>query len=267
MSPSSSPLYWTRQDDVSEVLEDSAVKRDSDDKHAFFLNVLKNVRNILKARLRLDRARMPKPQATEEIFNLFEHLELEEPSAAFEQAPDNVPLRPEEPIYMAERPNDMEQSFFAFALHLHDLSELRSEISTAWAGYKNGMHDLVAAAITTNTAVDLARSMTDDLKSTFAKHVGACGMLQIYHAAQCMVTGTSEAHKMLPGDDMNFATYKLAESLFYPAHQLLNAFCNVLKVMPTPEMKRGIYGFYKPESDRNRKSDREKFMEDKILLL
>jgi hypothetical protein len=254
-------------DDVSEVLEDSAVKRDSDDKHAFFLGVLKEVQHIIRSRLPRERARMPQPQATEEIFNLFEHLELEEPSAAFEQAPDNIPVRPEQPIYMAERPNDMEESFFAFALHLHDLSKLRSEVSTAWAGYKNGMHDLVAAAITTNTAVDLARSMTDDLKSTFVKNGGACRMLQIYYAAQCMATGTSAAHKMLPGDDMNFATYKLAESLFYPAHQLLNAFCNVLKVMPTPEMKRGIYGFYKPGSDRNRKSDREKFMEDKILML
>lgn len=254
-------------DDVSEVLEDSAVKRESDDKHAHFLNVLKKVRNILKSRLPLKRTPMPKPQAVEEIFNLFEHLELEEPSAAFEQAPDNVPTLPEEPIYMAERPNGIEESFFAFALHLHDLSKLRSEVSTAWIGYKEGMFDLVAATIATNTAVDLARSMTDDLKSTLAKNGGACRMLQIYYAAQCMATGTSATHKVLPGDDMNFATYKLADSLFYPAHQLLNAFCEVLKVAPTPEMKRGIYGFYKPQSDRKRKSDREKFLEDKILML
>ena len=36
---------------------------------------------------------------------------------------------------------------------------------------------------------------------------------------------------------------------------------------PYPEMKPGFYTTYNPSSNRDRKSDREKFMEDKILLL
>lgn len=252
------------------MLEDSLQKRDTDDKHAYFLNILKKVREVLKPRLPNERAYTQKPNTTGDIINLFEHLDLEEPSEAFQLAPDvSSSAAPDEPIYKAERQNDMEESFFAFFLLLNDLNRLRSEVSTAWAGHKDGMHDLVAAAITTNTAVDLARSMTDELKSTFAKNGGAHRMLQIYHAANCIAAGTSQAYKVHPGDEMNFTTeaYQLGEFSFWSASQLLVAFCNVLKVYPTPEMKRGIYGVYEPHTNRDKKSAREKFREDKILLL
>jgi hypothetical protein len=66
---------------------------------------------------------------------------------------------------------------------------------------------------------------------------------------------------------MNLKTFDIADVLFWPAYQLLNAFCDVLKVNLTPEMKRGILGFYHPHSDRDSKSNRDKFQEDKILLL
>lgn len=76
--------------------------------------------------------------------------------------------------------------------------------------------------------------MTEELKSIFATHGGATRMLQVYYAAQCVMSGTSPTHKARPGDDMNFATYEIADALFYPALQLLVAFCDVLKVNPDP---------------------------------
>ncbi|KAH7079749.1 hypothetical protein FB567DRAFT_582436 [Paraphoma chrysanthemicola] len=225
--------------EVSNILDDTAEKRNSDDSHTFFLDILNRVRTILEPRLPKDRLPPAQPQTTEEIVNMFEHLELEEPSESSEAATRSLPAVSEsqariEPIYKAKRTNDIEESFFAFSLLLHDLIRLRSEVSTAWAGYKDGMHDLVAASITTNTAVDLTRS---------------------------------EAHRVRPGDDINFKMYKDAEALFWPASQLLTAFCDVLKVNPTPEMKHGIYGFYEPHSDRDGKTNRDKFKEDKNLLL
>lgn len=92
-------------------------------------------------------------------------------------------------------------------------------------------------------------------------------MLQVYFAAQCIGADSSESYKERPGDDMNFTQSKLAEALFWPASLLLDAFCDLIKVNPTPEMKRGHYGVYNPSSDRNGKSSRAKFLEDKILLL
>jgi hypothetical protein len=193
---------------------------------------------------------------------------LEEPSGAFGQAPDIASvISTNEPIYKAERQDDLEEAFFALHLLVGDFNKLRTEVSHAWAGYKDGLYDLIAASITTNTAVDLTRSMADDLKSMFAKHGGGIRMLQVYYAAQCLEAGKMVGYKLRSGDDMNFETYKLADTMFYPAFQLLDAFCRVLQAGPDPQMKRGIYGYYEPHSDRDAKSNREKFVEDKILLL
>ncbi|KAH7071504.1 hypothetical protein BKA63DRAFT_555425 [Paraphoma chrysanthemicola] len=185
-------LRQSYSNDVSNILDDTAEKRKSDDSHRFFLDILKKVRAILEPRLPKDRLSPAQPQTAGEIVNMFEHLELEEPSETPEATTSNLPAATES--------------------QAHVEPTYKAELSTAWAGYKSGMHDLVAASITTNTAVDLARSMTDDLKGTFTKH--------------------REAH--------------------------LN---------PTPEMKHGIYGFYEPHSDRDGKTNRDKFKEDKISPL
>jgi hypothetical protein len=101
-----------------------------------------------------------------------------------------------------------------FHLLLHDLSRLRTEVSKAWAGYKKGGYDLIAASITTNTAVDLARSMVEDSKSVFTRRGGAIRMLQICYASACIAEGTTEAHKQRPMDDTNFAMFKTADAMF-----------------------------------------------------
>lgn len=53
----------------------------------------------------------------------------------------------------------------------------------------------------------------------------------------------------------------------WPAYTLLNASSRMHKVNPHPKMKPGFYSTYNPSLNCNRKSDREKFIEDKILLL
>ncbi|KAH6639064.1 hypothetical protein C7974DRAFT_304256 [Boeremia exigua] len=258
-------LRQSYSEDITDILAENADK-DSNDRHAFFLATLKTVRRILSSQMPAAvPGRTKEPKNIIEILNMFEHLELEEPSETFRNAPDVVPVN--EPIYKAERPNESEEDFFALHLLLLDLAKLRTEVSHAWAGYKQGAHDLIAASITTNTAVDLARSMVDESKTTFSKHGGVLRMLQIYYASQCIAAGTTEAHKQRPGDPMNFAMYKVADSLMWPAFLLLDAFTRMHKVNAHPEMKAGYYGTYNPLSNRDRKNDRDKFNEDQILLL
>ncbi|KAF2447907.1 hypothetical protein P171DRAFT_453049 [Karstenula rhodostoma CBS 690.94] len=261
---------------VAAILDDTDTKKDSDDRHAFFLNVLKNVRSILSPLLPKRPEAQSTPKTIDEVMNIFTHLELQEPSEAFKQAPDVTPANA--PIYKAERPNDMEEAYFALHLLLRDFAKLRTEVSHAWAGYKNGGHDIVAASITTNVAVDLARSMIEELKNMFAPYGGILKMYQIFYASQCVPAGISEKtspkelkrildQRERPGDEMNFAMYKVASDVMWPAHLLLDAWCEMHKVNPHPEMKRGFYGTYNPASNREQKSNREKFREDKILLL
>jgi hypothetical protein len=259
-------LRQSFSEDITESLEHSP-DQDSKNRHAFFLDILKSVRSVLSPLMSEAHAATKKPNTMNmnDLFNIFERLELEEPSTAFEQAPDAPSASA--PIYNAERPNDIEEDFFVFHLLLHDLSRLRAEVSKAWAGYQQGGYDLIAASITTNTAVDLARSMVEDSKSIFTRRGGAIRMLQMWYATACIAEGTKESHKQRPADDMNFAMFKTADAMFWPAYTLLDAFSRMHKVNPHPEMKRGFYGTYNPASDRNTKSDRDKFKEDKILLL
>ncbi|PVH92656.1 hypothetical protein DM02DRAFT_662742, partial [Periconia macrospinosa] len=114
--------------------------------------------------------------------NIFEHLELEEPSEAFEQAPDMTPTKA--PIFRAEHPVDIDETYFAFYLLFRDFAKLRTEVSRAWSGYNKGGHDIVAASITTNVAVDLARSMAEELKKMSEKHGGVMKIYQVFCASQ-----------------------------------------------------------------------------------
>jgi hypothetical protein len=255
---------------LSAVLDDSKQKQASDSRHAYFLAVLKAVRTILSPRLaKVTKRPTKKAKNFDEIVNQFEHLEIEEPTEAFEHtpttSPSNVPVNA--PRYTAERPSDDEERWFAFYLLINDLNKLRAEVSHAWEGFKKGGLDLTAVSLTTNTAVDLARSMVEDLGTTCSKFGGAHTMLQTYCAAAVLANTPSSSKLVAPDEKMYLANCKTAEALFWPASQLLVAFCDVLEVNPNPDMKRGYYGKYEPMSDRSCKSNSEQFREDKVLLL
>lgn len=70
-----------------------------------------------------------KPKDTNEVFNTFEHHDVEETPAAFKQSPD-VTQAPA-PVYKARRPNDIEGDFFTLHRLLHDFARLRIEVSHA----------------------------------------------------------------------------------------------------------------------------------------
>jgi hypothetical protein len=259
---------------ISNQTDDNTESIESNDRHAFFLNVLKKVQNILRPRYA--KTYIPsqkKPKNIEEVINMFEHLDLEEPSEAFEQAPDATHAKLNTPAsdvaYRAERLDGIQEDFFVFLLLLHDLNRLRNEVKRCWEGYKQGLLDLIAASITTNTAVDLARAMEDDHKDIFERYQGASRMLDMYFAASCIGAGTTFDFKERRDDDFNFKMYDLAEAIFWPTSRLLGGFCGAMPAQDsmTMEIKPGFYGIYDPSSNRDRKSARDQFKEDKILLL
>jgi hypothetical protein len=76
---------------ISSHLPSDEGKKESDDRHTFFLGVLYKVRDILSPLYPQDYVpRKKAPKSMSEFVNMFANLELEEPSAAFEQAPDVV---------------------------------------------------------------------------------------------------------------------------------------------------------------------------------
>ncbi|KAF2743197.1 hypothetical protein M011DRAFT_471557 [Sporormia fimetaria CBS 119925] len=256
---------------ISAFLDVTEEKLRSDDRHVFFLRTLEEVRNTLRPCYSTEhKTKTPQPKDFDDVINLFEHLELEDTSKAFDDAPDVVlpPMDgPADAVYKAEKEEeDIYECYLAFHFFIRDLNRLRTEVSRAWHGVAQGSIDVIAASICTNTAVDLARALEEDLKDLFAKGGGPCKMLEVYYYAQWVTPEMLKAPPR-PLEPVNFETYDAAEALFRPAASILDAFCDLLQANPTPEMKKGFYGTYDPSSDRSKKNGEEKFLEDKILML
>jgi hypothetical protein len=129
------------------------------------------------------------------------------------------------------------------------------------------MFDIITASIFTITAVDLARSLEEECAVKFEKQGGINVMLPMYYDAQCREAGTTEAYREQTDDELNFQIYDLANAVFWPTFLILSSFCDVVEPGYLPNMKPGYFGYYISSSDRSKKSNGEKFREDKILLL
>ncbi|KAF2106597.1 hypothetical protein BDV96DRAFT_638144 [Lophiotrema nucula] len=237
---------------ISTTLPEGEGKQESDGGHAFFLGVLTRVRDVLSPRY--TPAYVPTENSAasiEEVVNMFEHLDIEEPSEAFKKAP-NVVLAPMESTnsYKVEQTFNLDEVFLAFHLLLADINNVRAEVSKAWERFKRGQIDLVTASITTNTAVDLARAMEEDLGDLFARHGGVENMLFAFYTSQCVLAGFPPFSKERPDDGMEFRTYDLADVLLWPAHSLLSAFSRKFEPGRRTEYRPGFYGTYKPSNDR-----------------
>jgi len=254
------------EDILEDILKDIVkdLGESGDKEYTPFRNMLENLRHVLEPRLPTERKT---PGTLAESFNLFQELELEERSKALEQAPDIIPthVASSEPIYMAERCTDNEEGTFALFLLLDELNNLRVEVRAAWDRYKMDAEDLVAAAITTNTAVALARSMADEMKSVFSKRGGEIFMLELWYKVHCIAARTTDSYRERPGDEINLTMFKFADENFWSAFVLLTAFCNDLKRNHCPDMRRGTLK-YIPQSDRDGTDSRILFAEDKSIL-
>jgi hypothetical protein len=258
-------------------LERPGQKEASDASHSFFVGVLESVRDILRVRMPSDVVFefVGKPpgsaaaaDAAEKLSNKFDHLELYEPSEEW-LATQDIPSQPKpqpEPRYEADRPQDDEEAYFAFQLLLEDLNNFRNFIRRTWVKYQQGALDLIAASISTNTAIDLARRMEDELQTLCARHGGTEKMLHMLYSMHCIHKGTLPTIKERPTDDLNFNMYNVADSLFLPPLMVIRSFTDMVSSRNIPHYKPGYYGTYDPSSDRSKMSAREKFLEDKVVL-
>jgi hypothetical protein len=67
-------------------------------------------------------------------------------------------------VYKVEQIPDSQEALIALQCLLEDLAAMRKVIQRLWEDYKDGSCDLVTASLTTNTAIELARRLEDDLK-------------------------------------------------------------------------------------------------------
>ncbi|KAI0416786.1 hypothetical protein F5X98DRAFT_387764 [Xylaria grammica] len=247
-----------------------ALSEISDTKHQYFIGVLEKVREILTPL-------MPDPVASqnaptdEKLSNRFAGLAVYEPSPEFLDAP--VIERPvktgdDNAVYEAETETSLEHAMFALTSVINDMNRVRAHVRWVWSNYKVGAFELAAAAIATNTAIDLVRNMMEDVLPLLNSNGGLGYMLQKFHIVQCLMQGWTMDDIFTDEDDnLNYDTYDVGYGSYLTVYRLLEAFVGVLQPGQLPIYKEGMFGVYDPTSDRSRKTGLQKFEDDRALLM
>lgn len=271
-------VIWVRKS-FAERLVDAGRRFDqnSDARHSFFVNILEEVRKTLQPLLSVDAFNLSdlKDAITnvethkdkKGLSSLFEVLDVYEPSAEFEAAPDVVVPAPSAPEYTVEAEEDSQfEALFAITALMDDLSRLRLEIAELWTRYEAGEMDIAAVSVATNTAIELARSFEDDISPFVQKNGGSSTFHAKYFHAVSESLGIDAEAKQSPTDDYNFAAYDIADAL------LINTLINIIafvRANPLGEIPsyNGFYGWYDEASIQPLGSDREKYNRMKPALL
>lgn len=268
--------WWSSHEICSEV--NTGNGKEANAKHQFFIRVLERVREILRPAMCKEPASVigaaitdEKKETSSSLPNLFAGLTVEQPdeSLSVHAVPQAEPSSSSDPQeeYTAGQEQDIEEVYFAVHCLFNDLDNIRRYLMQVWQGYKVGAFDLVAASITTNTAIDFAKRLQDDFKETFPQHTDFEQHIKVLYVQQCLAYGEDYRYKERPDDEMNFNIYTKVEPLMFSTYMLLSSFIDVIESTSLPIYKTGHFGTYNASSNRSQKSARDKFREDKIVLL
>ncbi|MCJ1376607.1 hypothetical protein MMC20_007850 [Loxospora ochrophaea] len=261
-----------------------AEEKQANKSHGYFIGILEKVREVLQPRMPtellkdfltqpVEQAPTSKESPDGHLVNLFENLDIEESSAPFlhsESAPRNQKaIDAPQAQYGVNKPreSDLEEVYFAVHCLFNDFDNIRRYLQQVWKGYKQGVFDLVAASITTNTAIDFARHLQEDFIETFPKHTNFEEHINILYVQLCLANRQDHDFKERPDDEMNFTVYEDAEPMLFPTYLLLSSFKDIIEPGILPVSKPGHSGVYDASSDRESRSSRDKFREDKVVLL
>ncbi|KAK3331842.1 hypothetical protein B0T19DRAFT_397667 [Cercophora scortea] len=254
--------------------------------HSFFVDTLKRTRNVLMRlsvhaeideamhKLDLDGQGFSRPSTDSTAAKLrlstaFTALHVYEPSQAFLDAPD-VPLPTPQYEIAKDADTATEGAFVAFAAIQQDAIALREQVNKIWRDdYRRsvGPIQLHAAAVATNTAIDLARTVEEEATAVMDKAGGVESLLIAQYHTACVLEGLDPDYRQKKGDDINLDTYHVARETMFEAYHLLNQFrrsCvdNGGRAVPYD----GEHGWYDPMADRSSMSVRQRYDQDRAGL-
>lgn len=262
--------HWKRQEHRGSGESDI---RDSNEKHGYFIGVLEKVRDLLRPCMTVKDAEIAAEADLGRIAGQFETLEVEDPvePASASSGARSEALRKEEKgvVFEVELDEEAELEEVYFAVHclFNDFHNLRQYLRAVWDGYKRGAFDLMSASIVTDTAIDFARGYVEQFTIAYPKHPDFEKHVNLMYVQICLGAGHDPGEKEHTDDEMNFAVYDEAEEFLFPAYMLLSSFSDVLHNSSLPVLRPGIFGVYDSTSERDSKSARAKFREDKVVLL
>ncbi|KXJ93538.1 hypothetical protein Micbo1qcDRAFT_174586 [Microdochium bolleyi] len=164
---------------------------------------------------------------------------------------------------------------FAFCLVMGDLMTLRDRIRWVWANVKASRASLVEAAVTTDQAIELARSMIDEVMPLVDRNCGMHGTMCKAYLEQCIGNGINVQHIIDDSDEhpvhsmvFDDATYKIADRMFFNAWELLHTY---LVCVPYSKEELHVYNDakfakFEPGCDHDASSFKEKRDQDRSLF-
>ncbi|KAK8254353.1 hypothetical protein IWZ00DRAFT_569551 [Phyllosticta capitalensis] len=229
--------------------------------HSYFVTILEEVRSILEIQ---GPSEAPKGSAIN-LTNLFTTLNVDEPSQAFLDAPDARPTS--KPEFKAPIHEDPFEAYLALNLLIDDFNTIRRAVDDIWNGYKEGKHTLIAAALTTNTAIDFARELEQDFSDVIERNGGFEEMYSVWWSLVCDECGIDPDHREIRmGGAFDLLTYETADAVMWLAYILLKQFISGLKPNVIPVTKRGHWGPIDLSGDWDAKRPQEKFQFDLALI-
>ncbi|KAH9889627.1 hypothetical protein F4778DRAFT_785533 [Xylariomycetidae sp. FL2044] len=247
----------------------------SDASHGFFVSILRKVHDVLKPRListKVHTSTNSTPSASREVpTNKFAGLKVYGTSDDFLDAPNTErpgKVKMDKATYEAEPQSSLEDVLYALGMVVIDLEKVRSRIGWVWSNYRDGLLDLVTASVSTNTAIDLAKNLMEEVEPLFKHHGGIWKVMTKFYLLQCLIQGY-DAQNLSTGDaedNFNYATYDVSDKTFMSACRLITEFSKAIQPGSIPMYKDGTYGIYDPRRDRATMSGRQKNQEDQILV-
>ncbi|KAI8242879.1 hypothetical protein K4K53_003506 [Colletotrichum sp. SAR 10_77] len=250
--------------------------------HSFFVGILEQVRESLRPRMPTATAAWAESSSSssaDALVNAFEALKVYEPSDDFLKAPDIKRPEPEKAtdkvVYEAEGAaySEFEDAMFAYSVMLEDLRKIRAQILFIWQNYRDGAFDVATAAIATNTAIELAHNVAEEVIPLFRSHGGVWQVAMNYYHAAALASGFSKESMNISdgGRDnrtaFNVKTYDVANNTYVNVYRFLEGFQAVLRPNMLPLFKQGVFGTYDPTSNFKTKSPEEKFQEDQVIMM
>ncbi|KAJ0343272.1 hypothetical protein KNSL1_010335, partial [Colletotrichum chrysophilum] len=244
--------------------------------------VIDQVREALRPRMQTATATWQESSSSffaDALPSSFGALELDEPSQCSKNAPDIKRPEPDKgvdmAVYEAEQAaySELEDAMFAYSVMLEDLRKIRVQIVSMWENYHNGVIDLAVAAVATNTAIELARNVADEVIPLFRSHGGVWRIARLHYFAAALSGGFSLEDLGLSvegannGVTFNCKTYDIANATYTIAYKFLEEFQAVLQPNMLPLFKPGFFGTYDPTSKFETKSPEDKFQEDQVIMM
>lgn len=172
------------------------------------------------------------PMEPLELTNMYARLNVEELSEeSLNELPPLTASKPASPPgadeYDVDQAQDVYELFLISYCCVSDMNRFCSFIREIWSSYRSGATTLEAAAITTTTALDLARGLDEEYQRYSATN--AVDLVRKFYVTQCTLHGEDPDYCERPEDVANFRMYNVADASFLSVYMLLDAYSAVMK--------------------------------------